>query len=181
MGIMPVEDTYNNHCPACFPANESPEIMKLFLGGIEKSPHFPIVPYSPPNGYCDLFQSGTACEWIGWNDKIVLAYWHQVAGKSALGVQVGGSWFAFAKSDQPACERYFENGFTDPFNFAYTGGWALVTTPMVMQTMIELATPIVGPDPRMELFPMEDGLIVVKFCNIVDGTNVKIKLDTALL
>lgn len=181
MGIMPDPGTFNNECPLCFPAGQTPTSIKLFASGITyNEDNFPGLPPAP-NGYVDLEQSPGPCQWSGANFLVWRATLTYTGVDSRVSIEVDDGIFAFNHSPGDLCVKYFENQQQNPAIFAYTGGWVMITTPAAMETMIALVTPLTGPDPRMELFPMEDGLIVLKFCSIQDGTNIKIKLDTALL
>ncbi|GAH51772.1 unnamed protein product, partial [marine sediment metagenome] len=166
---MPDPGTFNDHCPLCYPAHESPELLKLFVGGIEKSPHFPGVIESPPNGYADLLQTGMPCVWTGRGDLIWHASYATAIPFTQLLVKYAIAADAFVSSPAGSCHRYFTNGQDDPVKWAFNFGWAFLATPAEMQSWIEMVTPVVGPDPRMELFPMEGDDIVLKFCNTQDG------------
>lgn len=185
MGIIPTPITPGNNCLACFLPNETPTLVKCFLGGIEKGRKWVDTLPTPPNGYHDLIQTAPdSCVWssvgipsiqIGWNPSVLLA------PHSSLLVDTAIPPYLFAGYQDDPCKRYFTNVLTNWFNNWYINGWGMIATPQEMQSWIEMVTPITGPDPRMELFPMADGEIVLKFCNIQDGTNIKIKVNSALL
>ncbi|MBA7678647.1 hypothetical protein ES703_86925 [subsurface metagenome] len=177
MGIMPDPGTYNNHCPACFPANESPELLKLFVSGVEKSPHFPGVLDMPPNGYFDLTQTVIPCEWQGDAGGVGIAYWQNRVAETCAAAQTPTGIFGFAKCTVGNCHRWFENGFDNPNVWAFNFGYAFIATPAEVQAMIETVLPMTGPDPRMEVFPMEDNQIVVRYASTRDGTNISLRFD----
>lgn len=185
MGIMPTPITPGNDCLACFLPNETPTLVKCFFGGIEKGRKWVDTLPPPPNGYFDLIQFETnPCAWRAIGIPMISMNWDpnvQLAPHSALNVDTAIPPFLFTGHQNDPCKRYFTNEITNWFNNWYINGWGMIATPHEMQSWIEMVTPIVGPDPRMELFPMEDDLIVLKFCNIQDGTNVKIKVNSALL
>ncbi len=184
MGIIPVPEIPGNDC-ICWPADHTPNLVKAFFGGIEIGGLWHAGLPSPPNGYHDLAQSPMVhCEF-----HIGAPATYRVTYRSAFGFpalanltcQVAVGEWAFRTAVVPSCTRFFTNSNLNPFNNHYINGWGFICTPAEMAEWIELVTPITGPDPRMELFPMEDGEIVLRFASIQDGTNIEIKVDTALL
>lgn len=177
MGIKPYIDLLNNLCARCYPANETPTMLKLFVSGVEKSPNFPMILQPPPNGYADLWQSSPDCEWTGSGGNIFDATINWLIAESRVRVKVSGAVFGFAQTVVDVCETWFENAQQNPAVFAYNFGHAFITTPSQIQSWIELAMPVVGPDPRFELFPMADRQIVIRFANKHENTNMKLRLD----
>ena len=181
MGIIPVDSTFNDHCPRCWPYNSTPELLKCFIGGIVYDPvRFPGL-NAAPNEYVDLHQTIIGCEWVGYGTKAWRVVLQLFATESTLTVESDDDVFAFASSPQEICIFHPTNAFQNPLIFAYTGGWAFISTPAKIQAMIQKVTPITGPDPRMELFPKADGHVVLRLANIQSGTNIEINIDTALL
>lgn len=185
MGIMPDPITPGLDCVECFPAGATPTLVKCFFSGIERGERWVDTLPPPPKGYYDLIQNIPGpCDWsIGpsvWTSMI----WAPVivpGPYSRLQVRTVIAPYVFSGNVPGTCKTYFVNGITNYYNNWYYGGQGFVATPALMQSLIEMVTPITGPNPRMELYPMENELIVLKFCNVQDGTNIKIKLDTALL
>lgn len=181
MGIIPTPITPGDDCVLCFTPGFTPTLFKCFFSGIKTGDLWhPGLPPSP-NGYFDLIQvPGIPCRWYSDHPDYSVRLIYDPAWSSLFVETIGGA-VAFSSTPVAICTTYYANAINTPVNQHYYDGWGLITTPQQLQAWIELATPITGPDPRMECFPMEDGQIVVKFCNIQDGTNIKIKLDTALL
>lgn len=181
MGIIPVPISPGWPCLRCFAAGETPNLLKVFFAGIRTGDMwFPGLPPAP-NGYHDFIQDfHNHCLW-GADDPDEIGSLHWAATGSSVILTLLASDVAFGGESLTLCKRYFTNKLVVPAGHTYYGGYCYVSTPADMQAMIETVTPIVGPDPRMELFPMADGEIVVKFCNTRDGTNIKIKIDTSLL
>lgn len=174
---MPDPGTFGNFCQRCFPLNETPDLLKLSISGVEKSPNFPLITESPTNGYADLTQSAPVCEWTGSGLTIWRASINWRVDSSQLLVEARRDLFTFTQNVEDICERYFVNAFQDPLTFAYNFGYAYLSTPAEMQAMIELALPITGPDPRMELFPKSDRQVVVRYASTLNGTNLKLCID----
>ncbi len=177
MGIQPIDDIYNNFCPRCFAANKSPQLLKLCVSGVEKSPNFPLLLEPAPNGYADITQGGPACEWTGQGLKMFSASINWLVAESRVRVETRLGVFGFTQTVVDVCERWFENAFQNPAVFAYNFGFAYVATPFEMATWIETALPVTGPDPRMELMPMEGRQIVIRFASTQNGTNIKLRFD----
>ncbi len=177
MGIKPAIGTFNDTCQLCYPADETPQLLKLFVSGIVKSPNFPAIPEPAPNGYADLLQTLLACEWFGDGLTVPEAYCNFWVHSSRVHVKINPFLWAFASTVVDVCESWFENAFVNPATNAYTGGYAFLCTPAQIQSWIELAMPVTGPDPRFELFPMENRQIVIRFASTQDGTNLKLRLD----
>lgn len=180
MGIIPTPIVPGDNCLLCWAVGETPTLLKLFLSGIETGAAWNPGDLEAPNGYWDLTQSVlNPCNFTQANPVAVTGVAYSI-GQSVCAFQRPASINSFWSNPAVECVQHFTNELVDPAG-KFFSGWGMVTTPAQMQTLIELATPIVGPDPRMELFAMDNGEIVVKFCNIEDGTNIKIKIDTALL
>lgn len=181
MGIIPVPDSYGNDCTICFPAGKTPDLLKVFYSGIEFGDDWVPADGMPPNGYYDHIQipaspcsfSNPAPHPTGW---VIFG----PAGTDCTSESSGGAG-AFWGVSFDRCTRYFFNRYRRPLDNEFWGGYAFICTPLELETWLNLVTPTTGPDPRLECYPMANGEIVLKFCNIQDGTNIKIKLDTALL
>lgn len=177
MGIKPDPGTFNNFCPLCFPLDETPESLLLFVSGIEKSPHFPAITEPAANGYADLLQLGPFCDWSGSGGLIWRGSLIWLVNESRVRIEARRDLFCFTQSVVDVCEVWFENTFQNPNVFAYNYGYAFICTPAQMAKWLELALPVTGPNPRMELFPMADRQIVIRFASIQDGTNLKLRFD----
>jgi len=177
MGIEPTEPPLGDHCPMCFPAGESPDTILVFISGVTyNNIAFPGLP-AAPNEYVYCHKTAIACEYKGMGDKAwrVFVLWH--VAFSQITVEVPGPVFAFVEAPAAQCVKHFTNARQNPAIFAYTGGFAFVTTPDRMLEYIELAVSVVGPDPRMELEAMENDQVVLRFASRHDSTNIKFRID----
>lgn len=182
MGIIPVPDTPGPDCLLCYPAGEAPDMLKLFLGGIQTGDLWSPPDPAPPNGYWDLQQRvASPC----FYDLVPI-------GTFAMGyspfrltpmlvVQAVGVSGVFSSTSPFNCQKSFINAQVNPVVNWYYGGWAYVATASQIAGWIELVTPLTGPDPRMELFLGEDDRIFVRFADKKSSTNIMIELDTTVI
>jgi len=182
MGIIPTPDVPGGGCSACWPAAETPTTLKAFFAGIMKGEFWNEGMGEAPNGYHDISQSPfNNCAWFTSGLPLRHCLYHAAPTPSSLYFQLTQGIKYFVSADCPACTSYFTNTRTTWEDNDFYGGFAFVSTPEGMSSMIKKITPLLDPDPRMELFPKSDGEIVVRYAGKRDGTNISIKLDTSLL
>jgi len=181
MGIKPTELTYNNHCPLCFGANETPQTIILATAGIEKSPNFPGVTPVPPNGTCYMTVPGVTCEWFGSNSLFDWAAvgWYPVF--SQVLVRVLGGADAFTQSVPELCERYFVNAHQNPAIFAYNYGYAVIMSQTEIAATVAAVVPYFEEGARFEVYPGPGGIIDIRYANRKHRQNIIIQLDSAEL
>lgn len=182
MGIMPSPTEYGNDCALCYAPDKTPKFLKLFFGGMKYGELWNPLLGPAPNGYHDLKQTEVApCRWTSLpvNDwKITYATLPEQSGVEAF---LHLTPFGFLSYIEESCKRYFVNILDGPANSFYWGGWAFICTPDEMEAWLNLVTPTTGPDPRMDIFPGDNGIIDLRFANKQDGTHVYIQLDTNAL
>lgn len=182
MGIIPTPIDPGNDCDRCFLAGETPTLLKLFITGVYRAELWHDGLPRTPNGYYDLVQDPLDnCRWIStiatnWNIALT---WYE--GVSKCGGFILFPHIRFFGQVNENCTKHFTNALNVWAGNFYYGGWFFISTPAQMQSLIEMVTPLTGPDPRMELYPMDDDRIVLKFCDKKSATNVKIKFDTTAL
>lgn len=181
MGIEPKPITPGNNCLLCFPAGETPDYVKVFFGDIKRGDLWLPSWGMPPNGYWDYNQSLTVPCTFATNIPGVQGSLHWTATGALLLFSVNPGIGVFSGNDPANCQRYFTNTYTNPATSIFYGGFGFVCTPQEMAEWIALATPVTGPDPRMELFPGDNGIIDIRFANKQDGTNFYLQLDSSLL
>lgn len=185
MGIIPLPDDYGDDCTGLYPPGHTPLLIKCFFSGIETGRLWhPGLP-AAPNGYWDLIQHDPGpCAWgihepdpwaIGYNPVSTPGVYSTLRASPDIYVD------AFTGSVAGFGKRYFANGFTSWYWDHYYGGWGFCCTPAELAAWIELVTPTVGPNPRLECMPTDNDQIVIKFCNKEDATNVKILVDTTII
>lgn len=177
MGIIPTPTTPGNNCVVCWPPGETPIYLKVFFSGIKKGDNWHGGLPQPPNGYYDYTQIvADPCIYAIPVD-VFFGQLRFRAVDTSLGLLVVPGFPCFAHISPLICPRYLTTDLVFPAGNWYYGGQAFISTPAEMQALIEMAMPVVGPDPRMELFPMEDDKIVIRFANKHENTNMKIKFN----
>lgn len=181
MGIIPKPIVVGAPCLRCFGALTTPQLIKVFFSGIMTGDDWTPDHMLPPNGYHDYIQHPVnTCQWrlIQPGPLGTLSF---AAGNSGISIYEDIAHRIFWDLIMVNCHRYFSNRQNNPAGEHWYGGNAFVCTEEELEGWLNLVTPTTGPDPRLELYPMDNGEIVLKFCDIQSATNVKIKLDSALL
>lgn len=179
MGIIPIGPQYGDDFLTCWAAGETPLTFKLFLTGVNWGDgYFPGLP-PPPNGYHDIHQDplnpGIWKSPVGVEPIILYTL---TGATSDILIRYSAPWSVFVGGDVITCMKSFVNLQNVPHAQLYYGGTVTLLTTKNLSDIIESVTPMIDPDPRMECFSMEDGLIVVRYAGKRDATNVSIKFDT---
>lgn len=179
MGIIPDPPGYCNHCAGCFPPNETPAVVKLFVSGIRTGGRWTPDFILPPNGYFDLdVEVALPCRWSGNFPGPIHIDLRSTPLSQALQITSGpATCFGDSHNDDP-CGRHFTDFFVDPALTIWYGGNAHFFTPPEMASIIESVTPMVDPNPRMECWAMDNKHVVLRYAGKRDGTNINIKVDT---
>lgn len=192
MGIIPGPTEYGNNCALCFPAGETPKLLKAFFSGIQMGVNWQPVNGPPPNGYYDLHQTfGDPCVWKTTEPDFPFVTLTLANGRSSLKIVAVGVQSAFLSSVFDNCIFHYTNDLLCSLPNTFCGGHAYVTVPgdvtgegdspyHSLSSIITKTTPMIDPDPRMELFPIDDESFVVRYAGKRDATNIKIKFDTDL-
>ncbi len=177
MGIIPTPTQFGVNCAICWPPGETPGYLKVFFSGIMKGDNWHGGLPQPPNGYWDYIQLGVdPCIFAIPVATFFGQLWFTGAD-TTLGLAVVPGFPCFTYFGPLVCPRYLETNLVFPAGNWYYGGQAFICTPEEMAGWIELVMPVTGPNPRMELFPMVDRQIVIRFASTINGTNMKIKLN----
>ncbi|GAH19075.1 unnamed protein product [marine sediment metagenome] len=151
------------------------------FGGIERGDAWEPAFGMPPNGYFDLTNDEVfPCLWSHGAPPWPLIRFILQDGNSTLGCKPDSLRVAFSGSINENCRYQFKNGLEGAAGNAFYGGYGHIITPADMGAIIESVTPMIDPDPRMELFPVDDEVSVLRYAGKRDATNIKIKFDTDL-
>lgn len=181
MGVKPLPTTFGLDCLRCYAAGETPDTVKAFFSGIEKSPSYPHISPPPPNGSFTLKQTSNPCQWLyeksgGWRSTYSLS-----AGNSLLTIDRFFAYWAFSGNPSVECEKYFTNVFQNPSTNAYNYGYAYVTTSAAIAEAVAKIVPYFEDGTRFEVYPGPDGIIDIRYANEKHRQNITIQLDTAEL
>lgn len=177
MGIPPDIYACTNHCPRCFPLNESPDRVVLATGGIEKSPNFPGLIPPPPNGQCWLFPTPLQCEWYGHDSLFDWAVCGWYAFYSQVIIRVVGGADAFVHTPSTICERYFTNAHQNPAIFGYNFGNAVVIAVSEIVNVIETHIAYFEDGAFFEVHPGTGRTVTIRYANRIHRQNILIKFD----
>jgi len=179
MGIIPDPVPEDNSCGDCFASGKTPSTLKVFFGGIQKGQGWNASMGPPPNGYHDIVVSPFGnCQWLTEFGTFPLVTYNAAPFPSRLLFRLSLGIKYFESGGYPACSDHFDNALDTFHGNDFYGGFAYIGTAMKVASEIELVTPLFDPDPRMELFPMADSQIVIRYAGKRDATNISIKLDT---
>lgn len=183
MEDKPIE--YGDNCLACFASGETPEFVYVRFSLVEICPGA-LDPncITPPNDR--LFKlaqvDGFPCQYRYDTDPWHVFWNFSVAGPPLSAIQLRdwteSIYFAATPAECLAEGTVIHNdvGGCVPHD-CVTGGIAVVTWSPQATALLEGMNIIKGYDLFMELFPLEDGKLVYKFCRTKDGTNIKFLLE----
>lgn len=165
---------------ACWAPGETPKYIKVFISGVKRGFLWEEYMGMPPNGYHDMVQNPSyPCQWTEPPGDFQMARYKAAPDNCYFMTGPFLPETAFVSGDYPLCTKHFTNMFTDFDTTRFYGGTAYLTTPAWMQAMIESITPMIDPDPRMELFPMANEQIIIRYAGKRDATNISIKFDVS--
>jgi len=178
MGIRPDPIEYGADCDTCYAEGKTPKYFKAFFSGILRGSLWESGMPGNMNGYYDIIQDPAySCRWKSvpgfWQNVL---YWHEPF-HSYLTMSLPGGWFAFSADIATHCGRWFANAETDGTGNIYYGGQGVIMTPEDMTKSIESITPLIDPDPRMELFTMPASQYSLRYAGKRDATRISIVLD----
>jgi len=178
MGIVPEPIEYGASCDTCYAAGETPLYFKAIFSGIQRGSLWESGMPGNMNGYYDIVQDPTySCRWR-WNSPS----WQHVLYEhtptySFVVMTTPGGWVAFMSDIPTHCGTWFANAYTSPNGRIYYGGECVIMHPSEMAAHIEKVTPLIDPDPRMELFTLPDSKASIRYAGKRDATRISIVLD----
>jgi len=181
MGIVPAPPQFGDNCLQCYPLGRTPKLLKVFIGGMQIGELWYPELGMPRNEYVDLLQDPDWPCW--WHTPLgVYPVFHYRTGalSSSFRIEIYIATYMFNSVWSPPCSRGFRNEIDQYQGTYFYGGWAAIRFSQEMADLIGKVTPLVDPDPRMDLFPVDDEKVVVRYAGTKDATNIKIKFDTDL-
>jgi len=173
---------YGDDCLLGWAAGKTPKFIYIRFSKVDKCPDTPPTFYAvPPNDHAFTLEQlvGHPCNW-----KYTGTNWQVIFAVTAPGPRIGIRLEHF-----PDGIVYFESSpvigvdegtvYTNrliicgPIQGGFSGIACPTWTPQATQLLEDLVI-TKGEDLFMELFPLEDGKLVYKFCKVKDGINIKI-------
>jgi len=178
MGIIPEPIEYGANCDTCYASGETPLYFKAFFSGMKRGSLWTDDMPGNMNGYYDITQDPTySCRWrspIGTWQRVL---YEHTPTHSYLTISLPGGWYAFTADIATHCGKWFANAETDPSGNIFYGGEGVVMHPSEMAAHIEKVTPLIDPDPRMELFTLPGSQSSIRYAGKRDATRISIVLD----
>jgi len=176
---------YGNDCLARFDPGKTPKhIYARFSQIIKCDPHTPPVCHTPPNDVVfKLTQDAVSPCVFMYNQSGWIVTCHFAFGaphRTYLQLQdTPGFLYFYDSALTPVDEGYiFRNSFTlcGAIECAHHGIGIITWTDHATE-LLEALNIGKAYDLFMELFPLEDGKLVYKFCKVKDGINIKILFE----
>jgi len=178
MGIIPEPIEYGNNCNTCYASGETPLYFKAFFSGMKRGSLWTDDMPGNMNGYYDIIQDPTYnCRWRYNSPSWQRVLYEHTPTYSFVVMTTPGGWVAFEADLTPHCGTWFENRYTSPTGRIYYGGECVIMHPSEMSFHIEKVTPLIDPDPRMELFTLPDSKASIRYAGKRDATRISIVLD----
>lgn len=180
MGVQPrpIPTTGNDH--ACWAPGLTPDVIKVFVAGVDYGDKWSPGDGNPPNAYFDMIRQGPNSS--TWKSAPVFpsAQLKLQAGRSELICTSSTGILAFYKLYIPEeCKKYYASVYTK-VNFKFYGGNAWATGYDFPWEIAELVMNAYWNDPNYECFPMDNEQLAIRVARISDGTNIYIKFDHTL-
>jgi len=178
MGIRPDPIEYGAGCDVCYAEGKTPKYFKAFFTGLLRGSNWNDDFPRNVDGYYDITQLPFAsCTWsTGSGIYPSIKYWHTPT-HSYLTMSLAGGWDAFLPDLPVLCGKWFTNQMTVPTGNIFYGGQGVIMTPEDMAKSIESITPLIDPDPRMELFTMPASQYSLRYAGKRDATRISIVLN----
>lgn len=175
----PIE--YGVHCTHCFANGETPKYVYVRFIGIEKCTGVGKgACLTPPNDRAFKLKQlvGFPCSWQFSDSVWTIDYqaWVVADGKAHLQLIDFNNAIYFERtldSCQPEGTVWSNSIACAPGLPCGESGIAVVTWSPQATALLEAINLSKGEDLFMELFPLENGKLVYKFCRIQDATNIK--------
>lgn len=179
MGIPLPDSAFNNECPLCFPANQTPIVVYAAITGVLIGSTWTSDLGEAPNGVWTL-ESTTGCIWsktIGdWT-----ATYSVISGRTLFAITAAVAPDKFFDNPGSECVTQFVNDITSssaPFyNGIATVGWK---RPLIKTSIVNVADQvgiISQAGTFAEFFPFDADENVYRFANIKERLNVQILFD----
>lgn len=180
MGISPKPWIYSDSDHFCWDPGLTPELIKVFISGIEMSKSRWLPRHgSPANGYFDCYRdSPTSLYWTSAGFPYVHLSLTYAVSKLQAWSSTGET--CFYCEDLVNCCRH---GFTSTMKTwlsPFGGGTAYRMPSLFLWDIAELVMNSKWMDPKYECFPMSLTELAVRVARIRDGTNIMIKFDTSI-
>lgn len=179
----PIE--FGNNCPLGFPAGQTPKFLYARHSGMIQCPKvIPPFTTTPPNGRVFKLEQvvGIPCRWeyVGteWFIQYTFATFPPRTILFLVNFDDGNTYFGDIVIGIPSESTVYHNDIVAcDILFGAKDGIAVVSwTPQATQ-LLEDINMAKSADLFMELFPLEDGNLVYKFCRIAESTNIKILFE----
>lgn len=178
---MPAHLHYGDDCLDCYHPGKTPLTFKVFFSGIKRGHLWHSGLPVSPNGYWDLRQVPEhPCRWVLDMISPFDIIYRIGAPTNSIAFSFNVTVGIFRSGFRTGCRTGFTNDYEFPIGNHYYGGSCHVETPAAVADIIKSITPMIDPDPRMELFPIDDEVFVVRYAGKRDATNINIKFDTDL-
>lgn len=176
---------YGSDCslctPARWPAGETPEFFYAYVAGIVNCG---VSPFNAPNGLTFKLEQNPAslCTWLHLGDVWQLDFIaDQISPNQSRLRLLDKHGFSFFIGTGSACPSeftlYSNNQASCILSYAGSAGTILIHWSAQVLDLVEWFGLHAGVDLMHEIFTHPDSDIVHKFCDIVQSTNIKIKLS----
>ncbi|MBA7703920.1 hypothetical protein ES703_112717 [subsurface metagenome] len=180
MGVQPrpPDNRPNDHF--CWPADQTPWVVKVFVSGIVYGWAWAPGDGPPPNGYYDMERAHPNSTSWGSGLPNPRASLSLTPAESQLVIRSSGGKVAFWEEDLfNTCKKYYHSTMGPMGNSFFLGdGW--VTGYEFPWDVAELVMNAYWNDPNYECFPMPNEQLAIRVARIQDGTNIMIKFDKDL-
>lgn len=179
--MPPVEIEYGDDCLAAFDAGKTPKFIYVRLSGMSKCP---AGDHQPPNGRVFKIRQSAVnpCSWFDVFEVWEVSFNIWVGPlRTNINLHNDDDGLDYFEDTQvnPADEGHVHHNDIVACNGVFGGkdGIAIATWSPQATTLLESINMAKSVNLFMELFPLEDGKLVYKFCRLQDATNVKILFE----
>jgi len=178
MGLIIDDPLTCDHCPLCFPPNESPQYLLASFTGIERGSYYRPSPVNPPNKIYKLWPGLVECSWIYFDDEISIS-WGSTDLVSAVKVEtLHVIHEIFTGRAYSPCVFGFSNELTEPPPRRFTHGSCVISwvPPVAPESLSDLAESIgleVNPTIRADFWP-DDTQKVTRFVDHKTNSRIRV-------
>jgi len=176
---------YGDDCITCFAHGETPKYVYVRFADVEKCPDaWCAGSPSPPNGHVFCLEQVPAFPCFFYYHSAAWELWYRArhtvwypCGLWMMHLDPPRYYFQSTTPIGIDCEVFFVNQETCIVDHCGVNGHAIVTNKLESIELLSALNIETAEDLFMELFPLDDGSRVYKYCRLQDGTNIKIKLE----